>query len=73
VLSKSRPTTSILSLHTLSSALGVLSINFIFTVIGLAVLWQQDWFQCRKWDSNDVSNVLVIGKYRKPRSLFFER
>jgi hypothetical protein len=39
-----------------------LAINFSFTVISLALLWNQDWFQCRKWDSNDVSNVLVIGK-----------
>jgi hypothetical protein len=62
VLARSRPTTSILGLHTLSSALGVLAINFSFTVISLALLWNQDWFQCRKWDSNDVSNILVIGK-----------
>ena len=60
-LAVSRPTASILGPQTLSSVLGVLLINFIFGVIALALLWQQDWFQCRKWDDNDVSNVLVIG------------
>jgi hypothetical protein len=61
-LAPSRPTASILGLQTMSSVLGVLSINFIFIVIGLSMLWHQDWFQCRMWDDNDVSNVLVIGK-----------
>jgi hypothetical protein len=45
----------------MTSACGVLGINFLFLVIGLLVLYKQDWFQCRKWDSTDVSNVLTIG------------
>jgi len=61
-LAKSRPTASILGPQTVASVLGVLLINFLFLVIGFALLWKQDWFQCRKWGSNDVSNVLVIGK-----------
>ncbi|KAL3780294.1 hypothetical protein HJC23_001335 [Cyclotella cryptica] len=60
-LSPKRPTASILGPHTLSSACGVLSINFLFLVIALALLWKQDWFQCRMWGSNDVSNVTVLG------------
>lgn len=36
-------------------------INFIFLIIALCSLWNQDWFQCRKWDSKDVSNNIVIG------------
>ena len=56
-LSPSRPTASILGLHTMSSFLGILLINFIFTVISMFVLFAQDWYQCRKWDDNDVSNV----------------
>ncbi|KAL7521821.1 hypothetical protein ACHAWX_006509 [Stephanocyclus meneghinianus] len=60
-LSPKRPTASIIGPHTLSSACGVLAINFLFLVIGLAFLWNQDWFQCRMWDSNDVSNVNTIG------------
>ena len=60
-LSPKRPTASILGLHTLSSACGVLAIHFLFLVFGLLALFGQDWFQCRKWDSTDVSNILVIG------------
>ena len=56
-LSNTRPTASILGLHTLSSAIGVLVINFAFMVIALFFLSNQDWYQCRKWGSNDVSNV----------------
>jgi magnesium-transporting ATPase (P-type) len=60
-LSKYRPTASILGPHTLSSACGILAINFLFLVISLLVLWSQDWFECRMWNSKDVSNVLTIG------------
>ena len=56
-LSNTRPTASILGLHTLSSALGVLMINLLFLVISLFTLTAQDWYQCRKWTDNDVSNV----------------
>lgn len=60
-LSTKRPTASLLGPHTLSSACGILAINFLFLVFGLLALWSQDWFQCRKWDSTDVSNILSIG------------
>lgn len=60
-LSKFRPTASILGPHTLSSACGVLAINFLFLVSSLLLLWQQDWFACRRWDSTDVSDVRTIG------------
>lgn len=69
-LSPTRPTASVLGLHTLSSALGVLALNFAFTVLALGVLWNQDWFQCRKWDDNDVSSVLVIGDNYESSVLF---
>ena len=46
-LSEKCPTASILGPHTLSSACGVLAINVLFLVIGLAVLFKQDWYQCR--------------------------
>ena len=55
-LSFKRPTASILGPHTLSSACGILAINFLFLVFGLVALFHQDWFQCRKWESRDVSN-----------------
>lgn len=69
-LAPSRPTASILGLQTMASVLGVLSINFIFIVIALSLLWNQDWFQCRKWSDNDVSNVLVIGDNYESEVLF---
>jgi len=60
-LSPKRPTASVLGPQTLSSACGVLAINFLFLVFALLLLWNQDWFQCRMWGSKDVSNVTVVG------------
>lgn len=60
-LSPLRPTASILGPYTLLSACGILAINFLFLVFALLALGRQDWYQCRKWDSDDVSNVLTIG------------
>jgi cation-transporting ATPase 13A3/4/5 len=47
-LSPTRPTASVLGLQTLTSFIGVLLINFTFTVVALFYLFGQDWFQCRK-------------------------
>ena len=60
-LSNLRPTASILGPHTMSSACGVLAINIIFLILALNALWVQDWYQCRKWDSTDVSKITTIG------------
>lgn len=60
-LSPIRPTASLLGRHTLYSACGLLVLNFLFLVIALLALFSQDWFQCRKWGSSDVSNILIIG------------
>lgn len=69
-LADTRPTASLLGLHTMSSVLGVLALNFIFTVSALGYLWNQDWFQCRKWDGEDISNVLVIGDNYESEVIF---
>jgi predicted P-type ATPase len=69
-LSLSRPTASLLGPATMFSACGILAINFTFTVTALAVLFNQPWFQCRKWDSTDVSNVLVIGDNYESETIF---
>lgn len=69
-LSNTRPTASILGPHTLASVLGVLALNFLFTVIALATLSKQDWYQCRKWNSTNVSNALVIGDNYESEVLF---
>ena len=60
-LAPTRPTASILGAQTMNSALGVLVLNFIFVVIAFVALNNQDWYQCRKWEGTDVSNLFVIG------------
>ncbi len=59
-LASKRPTASLLGPHTMASVCGVLGLNFIFTCVALVALFHQDWFQCRKWGSTDVSNVVII-------------
>jgi hypothetical protein len=48
-LAKTRPTSSLLGPHTMLSFLGVFAINFIFLIIALVALSNEDWYQCRKW------------------------
>jgi cation-transporting ATPase 13A3/4/5 len=60
-LARTRPTSSLLGPHTMCSTLGILWLNFSFTAIALAALLNQDWFECRKWNGSDVSDVLAIG------------
>ena len=60
-LAPTRPTSSILGPHTLTSTIGVLIINFLFVVLALGVLFQQDWFQCRKWGAISIADVTAIG------------
>lgn len=69
-LAPARPTASLLGVHTLSSVLGILFFNVLFTVLAIANLFQQDWFQCRKWRNSDVSNLAVIGDNYESTTLF---
>lgn len=69
-LANTRPTSSLLSVHTLASAIGVLFIHFFFTVMSFVILFAQDWFQCRQWENEDVSNVLVIGDNYETTTVF---
>lgn len=69
-LSRSRPTASLLGPRTMASVCGMLGWNFIFLVIALSVLWNEDWFQCRKWKSDDVSDVKSIGDNYETSVLF---
>ena len=69
-LAPSRPTASLLGVHTLSSVLGILFINALFAVICVWTLFQQDFFQCRKWTSTDISNLSVIGDNYESTTLF---
>lgn len=49
-LTPRRPTDSLLGRELLLSVCGILSLNFLFFVIALFALWNQEWFQCRKWE-----------------------
>jgi hypothetical protein len=69
-LSPTRPTSDLLGWHTLSSTVGVLVLNFTFTVIALATLFSSSFFQCRRWNSSDISNVTTIGDNYEAEVLF---
>jgi len=69
-LSMSRPTSDLFGWHTISSALGVLALNFTFTVIALGTLFSSSFFKCRRWNSSDISNVTTIGDNYEAQTLF---
>jgi cation-transporting ATPase 13A3/4/5 len=69
-LSPKLPVGDLLGIHTMSSVLGVLSINIIFTFIALVTLWNSSFFQCRRWSSKNVSNVTTIGDNYEASVLF---
>lgn len=54
-LASIRPPSSLLGYYTMVSVVGLIVIDFIFVVIGLALLSAQDWYQCRKWDPNSAN------------------
>jgi cation-transporting ATPase 13A3/4/5 len=70
VLAPTRPTSSLLGPLTMASAVGVLAINVMFTGIAIGLLNSQDWYQCRKWAGEDISNVLIIGDNYESETLF---
>lgn len=69
-LSPTRPTASLLGPRTLFSICGMLILNLLFLIIGLAVLFNEDWFQCRIWNSDDVADVKAIGDNYETTVLF---
>jgi len=69
-LTPRRPTDSLLGPETMLSVCGILSWNFLFLIFSMVALWNQDWFACRMWNSEDVSNVLVIGDNYETEVLF---
>lgn len=69
-LAPERPTSSILGPRTLASALGVLAINFAFICLALGVLFEQPWFQCRKWEAGAIDDVTIIGDNYESSVLF---
>ncbi len=69
-LAPERPTSSILGPRTLASALGVLAINFGFICLALGILFEQPWFQCRKWKEGAIDDVTIIGDNYESTVLF---
>ncbi|KAJ1968921.1 hypothetical protein IWQ62_000946, partial [Dispira parvispora] len=49
-----RPTARLLGTQTIASAMGMTLINFAFMFGSIAMLFQQDWFQCHQFDSSDI-------------------
>ncbi|CAB9522845.1 Probable cation-transporting ATPase 13A4 [Seminavis robusta] len=60
-LGPTRPTASLLGPHTMSSACGMLTIHLICLIIALTVMRNQEWYQCRQWESTDISLILALG------------
>lgn len=69
-LAPSRPTSSLLGLQTMCSTLGVLFIHYVYYIIALLVLFSRDWFDCRQWKGDDISNVLWIGDNYETETMF---
>jgi hypothetical protein len=62
-LTSRRPTDRLLGAETLFSVCGVLAWNFFFMVLALVVLFQQDWFQCRKWSASGGDLLEIVDNY----------
>lgn len=60
-LSPRRPTASLFGIRTTSSLCGMLFICTLFIVIGMKMLFRQDWFQCRKWDNKSLATDFDLG------------
>jgi magnesium-transporting ATPase (P-type) len=60
ILSKARPTISLLSLQTAGGAVGIIALNWCFTGIAYSVLYKEDWYHCRKWELDDVQAGSIL-------------
>jgi magnesium-transporting ATPase (P-type) len=69
-LPRTRPTASILGLQTVSSVVGMIFFNLIFTFMALGMLSRQPWYECRKWVPTDLLNALVIGDNYESEVIF---
>jgi len=70
VMAPTRPTSSLLGSQTMFSALGVLFIHYIFYFTTLNVLFSSDWYDCRRWEKDDISNTLWIGDNYETETMF---
>eukprot|EP00457_Paulinella_chromatophora_P000588 gb/GEZN01000588.1/.p1 GENE.gb/GEZN01000588.1/~~gb/GEZN01000588.1/.p1 ORF type:complete len:1220 (+),score=191.62 gb/GEZN01000588.1/:86-3661(+) len=69
-LAMSRPTSSVLGAYTLVSFLGMFFLNMSFLFFSLGVLFKQDWYQCRQWESTDISEASSIGDNYESSTIF---
>jgi cation-transporting ATPase 13A3/4/5 len=71
-LAPARPTASLLGLRTVSSACGILFLNFVFFAGALFLLFSQDWYLCRRWGNtaNSVSSVTATGDNYESEVIF---
>ncbi|CAB9505716.1 Probable cation-transporting ATPase 13A4 [Seminavis robusta] len=70
-LSKARPTASLLSLQTVGGIIGMIAINFIFTIIAFQVLYHEEWYQCRIGGAGlEAGNVFAASDNYKVTVLF---
>jgi magnesium-transporting ATPase (P-type) len=60
-LTPRRPTASLLGKETIFSVCGILVWNILYLIIAMTALWNQDWFQCRKWGQQTVVSFQSIG------------
>jgi magnesium-transporting ATPase (P-type) len=69
-LTPRRPTASLLGKETVFSVCGVLVWNLLYLIIAMVALWNQDWFQCRKWGLQSVASFQAIGDSYESSVLF---
>lgn len=59
-LSKYRPSSSLLGNTVVVSISGMVVIHAIFLAVSLVILSMQDWYQCRQWTQQDISDAAVL-------------
>jgi magnesium-transporting ATPase (P-type) len=70
-LSPTRPSASLLGWQTISSIVGIISLNYIFMAVALFLLYREDWFQCRKWEADiQAGNVFLASDNYETQVVF---
>jgi magnesium-transporting ATPase (P-type) len=71
-ISMARPPASLLSLQTVGSVMGIISMNYLFMLVAFVVLFNEDWFQCRQLDSNALGtgSILSLSDHYESSVLF---
>jgi magnesium-transporting ATPase (P-type) len=59
-LTRRRPSDRLLGEETLYTVCGVLGWNFFYVILALIILFEQDWFHCRKWSDYEINDAFEI-------------